>query len=88
MFLLFSFLSPHVFSFAQWVSSILVTTSDHLSERASIEVQTRHNRCMQSDEEQMDQESDKEGGDDGDGGMALGEGDGSQGEAQCEQEQA
>ena len=64
--------------------------SDHLSERVSMEVQIMHNRCMSMpmDEEQKDQVMDMEGGDGGNGGLALGGGDWSQEEGQCGQERA
>ena len=54
------------------VSSIFVM-SDHLSERVIMELQTRRNRKMPKDEEQMDRGLDMERGDGGNGGQALDE---------------
>ena len=75
---LFSSLSSHGLSVHLWKVSSIFVISDHLSERAIMEVQTRRNHRMPMEEEQKDQESNKEGDDGGNGGLAQDEGAGSQ----------
>ena len=53
-----------------------------------MELQTRRNHRMPMDERQKDQESDKEGDDAGNGGLAQGEGAGSQEAGRSQQERA
>ena len=75
---LFSSLSSHGLSVYLWKASSIFVIYDHLSERAIMEVQTRRNHRMPMEEEQKDQESNKEGDDGGNGGLAQDEGAGSQ----------
>ena len=68
----FSSLSSYDLSFSLVVSSIFAP-SDHLSERVIMELQTRRNRKMPKDEEQMDRGLDMERDDGGNGAQALDE---------------
>ena len=68
----FSSLSSYDLSFSLVVSSIFVM-SDHLSERVITELQTRRNRKMPKDEEQMDRGLDMERDGGGNGDQALDE---------------